>query len=79
MDRFLYDRNLRHESVNESGLHTDIQTFFISNAFFNSASLLLNFLMNLFPHVAYVLLNTYKIHQTETLLISYIYHIYVGV
>ena len=42
--------------------------FFISNAFFNSASVLLNFLMNWASIVPYVLLNTYRHHLTVTFL-----------
>ena len=44
--------------------------FFISNAFFNSTSVLLNFLMNWASNVAYVLLNTFKHHHTETLIFT---------
>ena len=43
--------------------------FFISNAFCNSDSVFLNFLINWPSNVASVLLNTYKHHHTETILI----------
>ena len=45
--------------------------FFISNAFCNSDSVFLNFLINWPSNVASVLLNTYKHHHTETILIFY--------
>ena len=44
-----------------------IQAFFISNAFFNSASVLLNFFINRALSVALVLLSTYKHYHNETL------------
>ena len=50
-----------------------IHAFFISNAFFNPASVLLNFLMNWATTVAQVLLNACKDHHTETLSIFTIF------
>ena len=45
-------------------------TFFVSNAFFNSASVLLNFFMNRSSNVTSILLNTCKHHRSETFFIS---------
>ena len=44
-------------------------SYFISNAFFNSALVLLTFFMNWGSYIAQVLLNTYKHDHTETLFI----------
>ena len=47
--------------------------FFISNAFFQLTSVLLNFLMNGALNVAKLLFNTYKHHHSETLFIFTIF------
>ena len=44
----------------------NIHAFFLSDIFFNSASVLLNFIMKWASNVAWVLLNTCNHHYTET-------------
>ena len=45
----------------------EVHTFLIRNAFGNSGSVLLNFLINWPSNVAQVLLNTYNHHHTKTI------------
>ena len=57
-----------------------LHVFFTSNAFVNSASVLLNSFVNWASNVAWVLLNTYKHHYNETFC-TYLYlcqHIDIG-
>ena len=64
-------RNIRKSQKTTLNIH-----FCISNAFFNSASVLLNFFMNWASNVAYVLLSTYK-NVRELSSLTFLVHITV--
>ena len=60
---FLYIQIFLNRSVSRMKLSYTL--FFISNAFFNSASVLLNFFVNWATNVTWVLLDTYNHYYTE--------------